>query len=97
MNSEGFWYYFKIVLSKTGYLKDEKMYSAYISAYCYYLSNDEIESWDRFEIICSNKGYKPDKWIKDTFNTLLKNRMDLENAFSAIFRTALREDKISML
>lgn len=96
MNSEEFWKNFKTLLSKTGYLKDEHMYNAYIGGYTYYLSHNEVESWDRFKDICSNRGYEPDFWVEYTFNTLLENRMDLDKGFSRIFGKALQENLISI-
>ncbi|WP_297436247.1 hypothetical protein [uncultured Clostridium sp.] len=96
MNSEGFWNNFKTLLSKTGYLKSEQVYTAYVSGYTYYLSHNEIETWDKFEEICVSKGYVPDVWVKYTFNTLLENRMDLDIGFSRIFGKALQENLISI-
>lgn len=94
MSSEGFWNCFKILLKKTGYLKKEDAYNAYIGAYSYYLSHDEVETWERFVKICDERGYKPDEWVEYTFKTLLASIKDIDKGFSHIFGKALRENKI---
>lgn len=96
MSSEDFWYYFKTLLSKTGYLKNEDAYRAYISAYYFYVSNDELESWDKFDEICRKKGYIPNSWVKYIFNTLLENKENLEGTFSELFKRAVDEKRIKI-
>lgn len=96
MRLEEFWYSFKTLLSKTGYLKKEDMYKAYIAAYTYYLASNETETWDRFLSICNNVGYQPDEWVEYTFKTLKENNKNINSGFSKIFGIALQYDKINI-